>query len=127
MKIAARAFAALAAIFISASCRHATPASPRPAPPATAVVVSGALPPSPRLIVGRVVATDIRQGFAFVQLGFDVPVSAMTPDLELTTRTLELEDTARLRVSRYVRGRTLGTTIVTGKPSPGDEVVWLAP
>jgi len=36
-------------------------------------------------------------------------------------------ETARLRASRYLRGRTLGTKILTGQPAPGDEVVWLAP
>jgi hypothetical protein len=38
-----------------------------------------------------------------------------------------LRETGRVRASRYVRGRTLGTTLVAGQPSLGDEVVWLAP
>lgn len=46
---------------------------------------------------------------------------------ELVARTLDLHETARLRASAYLRGRTLGTTITSGQPSTADEVVWLAP
>ena len=39
----------------------------------------------------------------------------------------ERAGTARSQVSRYERGHVVGTKIVGGQPSPGDEVVWLAP
>jgi hypothetical protein len=52
---------------------------------------------------------------------------ALANGTELIVRTPALQITARLRTSRYVRGRTLGTKIVEGQPSPGDEVVWVAP
>jgi hypothetical protein len=83
--------------------------------------------PSPRLIIGRVIAVDATQGFAFVELVPDAPRAATVAETELISRTLELRETARLSASRQLRGRTLGTIILSGKPAPGDEVVWLAP
>jgi hypothetical protein len=79
------------------------------------------------LIVGRIIAVDTARGFAFVELAADFPPSATTEGAELHTRTLDLKDTGRVQASRYLRGRTLGTTILAGKPATGDEVVWLAP
>jgi hypothetical protein len=32
-----------------------------------------------------------------------------------------------LAVTRYLRGRTLGVTILAGDPAVDDEVVWLLP
>lgn len=83
--------------------------------------------PSPRLIVGRVIAIDAAQGFAFVELAADAPPAAQVDGVELVSRTPELRETGRVRVSRYLRGRTLGTRIIGGQPAPGDEVVWHAP
>jgi hypothetical protein len=77
--------------------------------------------------VGRVIAVEVPPGFAFVQLANDAPPAALADGTELITRTLDLGETARLRASRHLKGRTLGTKIVAGQPSPGDEVVWLAP
>ena len=85
------------------------------------------LPPSPRLIVGRVLATNPAEAFAWVDLAFDAPAGAIREGTELVTRTLDLQPTGTLHAARYVRGRTLGTQIVSGQPAPGDEVVWLAP
>ena len=121
MPFTARLLLPLAGISFAGGCRHAAPS----ARPAAAAVEP--LAPSPRLIVGRIIAVDRAQGFAFVELGTDAPKSALADGTELIARTLELRETARLRASRYVRGRTLGTRIVAGQPSPGDEVVWLAP
>ena len=91
------------------------------------VLTEGALVPSPRLIVGRIVAIDAAHSFAFIELASDAPSAATTDGVELIARTLELRETGRLQASRYVRGRTLGARIVAGQPTPGDEVVWLAP
>jgi hypothetical protein len=100
----------------------------KPAPAASApVLAAGALVPSPRLIVGRIVAVDSAQRFAFVELATDAPSAALIAGTELAARTLELRETGRIQVSPYLRGRTLGAKIVGGQPSPGDEVVWLAP
>jgi hypothetical protein len=79
------------------------------------------------LIVGRIIAIDAGRGLAFVEVVADAPAAALADGAELTARTLDLRDTARLRASRYVRGKTLGTKILSGQPSPGDEVVWRAP
>ena len=83
--------------------------------------------PSSRLIVGRIVGLDLDRRFAFVELAADAPTPALAEGNEWITRTLDLRETGRVRVSRQVRGRTVGTTIVAGQPAPNDEVVWLAP
>lgn len=95
--------------------------------PGPAILSSGALLPSPRLFVGRIIAVDKARGFAFVELATDAPKGALIEGTELLARTLELVDQGRLQASAYVRGRTLGAKILAGQPSPGDEVVWLAP
>lgn len=111
------------------ACRHPTPERPLPQKTTAAAVALpvDALVPSPRLIVGRVLAVDAVHRFAFVDLAPDAPIGAVAEDVELIARTSDLRETGRLRPSRYVRGRTLGTKILSGQPSPDDEVVWLAP
>jgi hypothetical protein len=122
MPIAARTWFVLAAISFLPGCAQRGGAPRAPVAP-----VLGTLAPSPRLIVGRIVAADLPRRFAFVELAADAPTAATADGSELVTRTADLTETARLRGSRYLRGRTLGTTIVSGQPAPGDEVVWLAP
>lgn len=126
MRLAAITLFALAAISFLAGCQQTSPSAPG-ARGSPLLATSDALAPSPRLIVGRVIAIDAKHNFAFVELVADAPPNAAAPDAELIARTLALQETARLRASRYLRGRTLGTTIVTGNPTVGDEVVWLAP
>jgi hypothetical protein len=46
---------------------------------------------------------------------------------ELLVRTEGLTATARLRLSTYSQGRTLGAEILAGFPSPDEEVVWPRP
>ncbi len=99
-------------------CRHAPPAP---------ILATDALLPSPRLIIGRIIAVDAARSLAWVELATDAPSAALADGTELIVRTLELRETGRLRASAYVRGRTLGTKITGGQPSSGDEVVWLAP
>lgn len=118
MNFAAKLLTLLAAFSFFVGCHHAPPTPRFPA---------DALVPSPRLIVGRITAIDAAQGFAFVEIAADAPPAALTAGIELVARTLELRESGRLRTSRFVRGRTLGTAIVAGQPSAGDEVVWLAP
>src|SRR5207248_774942 len=128
--LTARLLTLLAVISFTASCRHAPSTSPKSASrtdAAAGVLADGALVPSPRFIVGRIIASDPAQGFAFVDLASDAPAAAFAEGTELIARTLDLRETGRMRVSRYIRGRTLGTKILGGQPSPGDEVVWLAP
>jgi len=112
------------AILLTAGCGSLFTSSPTGPTP---VLAAGALLPSPRLIVGRIVAVDLEQRFAFVELAADAPSAALIAGTELAARTLELRETGRMQASPYLRGRTLGTKIVGGQPSPGDEVVWLAP
>ena len=106
-------------MFAYAGCSHVAP--PQAALPADA------LAPSPRLIVGRILATDAAQGLAFVDVAAGAPAAALEDGAELMARTLDLRETGRLRTSRYLRGRTLGAKIAAGQPAPGDEVVWVAP
>ncbi|MFM8617634.1 MAG: hypothetical protein ACKOTF_13575 [Opitutaceae bacterium] len=98
--------------------RETTPPAPAQEP----------LAPSPRLIVGRIIALDPERGFAMIELAADAPPAALADGGELVARTLaDLRETARLLASRYVRGRTLGATVKSGMPTVGDEVVWSAP
>lgn len=123
---AALALGPLVVILLLAGCRQSSPSRATPSlrhPP----LAADALMPSPRLIIGRIVAVDAARGFAFVDLASDAPAAALVDGAELIARTADLRETARLRSSRYVRGRTLGAKIVDGQPSPSDEVVWLAP
>jgi hypothetical protein len=124
MHVTAFAFTSLAVIFF-AGCQHRSSFKSKDTPPV--VAPDETVSPSPRLIVGRVIAVDSERGFAFVDLNRDAPAAALVADAELSTRTPELQETALLLVSRHRRGRTLGATITSGKPSSGDEVVWLAP
>jgi len=121
----ARLLTPLAVIFSFAACSHTAPVTPAHADyPA---LPSAALQPSPHKLVGRVLAVDATRGFAFVDLTTAPPAIALADGAELIVRTDDLRETARLRTSRYVRGRTLGTTITSGQPVPGNEVVILAP
>lgn len=99
----------------------------RAAPPARPASTIEPLAPSPRLILGRILAVDIAQGFAHVELAADAPAAALAEGTELTARSDDLRATGRLKASRYVRGRILGASVVQGRPEAGDEVVWLAP
>jgi len=121
-----RALPGLACLALLAlpACRVSRPPPPAPRAP---VLAAESLVPSPRLIVGRILAVDLERRFAFVELATDAPAAAFTAGTELVARTLDLVETARLQASPQVRGRTLGTTIQKGQPTPGDEVVWLAP
>lgn len=118
MNIAARALVALAAISFFQGCSITLPDYRR---------TNEALAPSPRLIVGRVIAVDPARGYAFVELAVDTPPTASAEGSELVVRTADLKETARLRASRQLRVRTLGTHIVSGTPTIGEEVVWVAP
>lgn len=118
MNIAARAFIALAAISFLGGCNITLPDYRR---------TNEALAPSPRLIVGRVVAVDPARGYAFVEISADAPPTASAEGSELVVRTADLKETARLRASRELRVRTLGTHILSGTPNIGEEVVWVAP
>ena len=124
MKSAARPLLPLAAVFVFGACAHR---AAKPAGNSPPVLSADALLPSPRLIVGRILSVDPVQGFAILEAASDAPSAALADGTELIARTLDLRETGRLRASRYLRGRTLGTKIVAGQPAPGDEVVWLAP
>lgn len=99
------------------------PAPPKPPPPRDPLP-AGALLPSQNLLVGRIIAVDAKRGFAFIELSHSAPPAALVEGTALVARTDDLRETARLGASRYTRGRTLGARILSGQPSPGDEVVW---
>jgi hypothetical protein len=117
----------LGAAILPAGCTRSPAPTGKPEPEPASVLGANALLPSPRLIVGRIIAIDPDRRFAFVELNTDAPPAALVENGELITRTLALQETGRLRVSRQQRGRTLGTIVLAGQPAPNDEVVWLAP
>jgi hypothetical protein len=80
------------------------------------------------VLVGRVRSVDRSQRTAIVDLRGDVPPAALANGVELSARDFNtLAQTGLLKVSRSIRDLPLGTNIVAGQPSPGDEVVWLVP
>lgn len=123
MKNTAAAFSLLA-VFLCTACQQVSKPATPPSPPPPSVAGSELLTPSPRLIVGRVIAVDGERGFATVELLRDAPAACAAPETELYARTAQLQPTAVLQTSRYLRGRILGTTILSGQPKLGDEVVW---
>ena len=128
MTLAARLLTLLTAIFLASACSHITPLTPTPRPlRAGDPLPADALHASPNRLVGRVLAIDVAQGFAFIDLASAAPAAALEDGAELTARTDDLRETGRLRVSRYARGRNRATTIISGQPSPGDEVVFHMP
>jgi hypothetical protein len=124
MPLATRLSALLAVVVMSGACRLF---SPQPPPAAAEALPPGALLPTRNLLVGRVLAVDGPRGYVFVDLSSEAPPAALAEGAELVARTDDLKETARLRAARYVRGRTLSAKIVSGQPTPGDEVVFLAP
>lgn len=112
-------------VLLAAGC--VTPPAPPPGASSPAAAPAEPLAPSPRLIVGRVLALDADRGFAFVELASDAPRPALAPGALLVARRPDLTPVATLRPSAQVRGRVLGTRVLSGNPRPGDEVVWEAP
>lgn len=135
MIFTARLLTLLAVILCLPGCIPFTPLppatpprrSPPPPPPAEVPLPADALQASPRQLVGRIVALDLVQGFAFVSLTASPPSAALAEGAELLSRTDDLRETARLRASRYARGRLLGCQVLSGRPSVGDEVVFQLP
>jgi hypothetical protein len=117
----------LGAATLTAGCARSPAPTAKPEPEPAPLLGANALLPSSRLIVGRIIAVDPDRRFAFVELNADAPPAALAEGGELITRTLALQETGRLRVSRQQRGRTLGTNVLAGQPAPNDEVVWLPP
>ncbi len=84
---------------------------------------SDALTPSPFVVVGHVLAFDPSTAnviidvapYAVLPLGFD--------GLNMLARTDDLQPTAKLQASAYLRGHTLGARLLAGRPNIGDEVV----
>ena len=125
MSLTARLLTLLAVIYFVPGCSTATttPAS-RSAAAAAILPPADALTLSPHKIVGRIVAVDTARGFAFVSLATTTPAAALVEGGELIVRSDDLSETGRVRTSRYTRGRTLGTQIISGQPKLGDEVVF---
>lgn len=80
--------------------------------------------PGPSQVVGRVIAVDYRALTAIIELGPYTVMPARFDGRVMLSRTNDLQPTARLEASRYLRGRTLGARIVTGRPRIDDEVVF---
>ena len=128
MSLTARLLTLLAVIYFVAGCSTATttPRASRGDPSAAMLPPADALTLSPHKIVGRIVAVDTARGFAFVSLTTTTPAAALVAGGELIVRSDDLRETGRVRTSRYTRGRTLGTQIISGQPKLGDEVVFHA-
>ena len=111
-------------VLLAAGC--IAPPTPPPLVPSAPVQPAEPLAPSPRLLVGRVIAIDVARGFALVELASEAPRPALAPGSLLVARRPDLTPVATLRASAQVRGRILGTRVASGIPRLGDEVVWEA-
>ncbi len=79
--------------------------------------------PAPSQVVGRVIAVDAGTASVIVQLAPYATFSSALSGRTLIARRDDLEPTARLLASPYLRGRVLGTRLLEGRPETGDEVV----
>lgn len=81
--------------------------------------------PGPVQVLGRIIAVDLRSLSVIVELApyAELPFDFATR--QLISRRDDLQPTARLQSSPYLRGRTLGTRLLAGQPQIGDEVVFL--
>jgi hypothetical protein len=133
MIFTARLLTLLAVISFLTACSRMAPLTPSPIvrrgdpPPPPPPLPPDALRTSPHRLVGRVLAVDHARDLAIIDLAAESPQAALQAGAEIIARTDDLRETARLRVSRYVRVRTLGAQIVSGQPAIGDEVVFREP
>lgn len=81
--------------------------------------------PGPVQVLGRVIAVDMRTLSVIIDLAPYVSLPGDFATRPLITRRDDLQPTARLQSSPYLRGHTLGTRLVAGQPQIGDEVVFL--
>lgn len=123
MRNTARALLPLAVFFLFTACRSVPPPPPGVRSPGS----DPGLATSPRRLVGRVLAVDPARRFVIIDLAAGAPLAALAPDTELLIRTGDLRPTARVRISRHHRGRTLGTILLSGEATVGDEVVFPSP
>lgn len=82
--------------------------------------------PSPHRVVGYILEIDEARGFVIVEVTAEPLPPELQTGADLTVRTRDLQKTAHLSATRFLRGHTLGATIVTGLPAVGEEVVLLA-
>ena len=112
---------ALSALLLDGcSTRHAKPDA-KGAEPASQ---SGRTVPGPVQVVGRIIAIDLRSLTVVVELSPYTTLPADYSGRVLISRLDDLQPTARLQATPYLRGRTLGTRLVAGKPQMNDEVVF---
>jgi hypothetical protein len=90
-----------------------------------ATPVAGRTIPGPVQVLGRIIAVDSRTLSVIVELGPYVELPFDFTTRQLIARRDDLQPTARLQSSPYLRGRTLGTRLLAGQPQVGDEVVFL--
>ena len=79
---------------------------------------------SPVQVVGRVIVVDMRTLSVIIDLAPYVILPSDFATRQLVSRRDDLQPTARLQSSPYLRGRTLGTRLIAGQPQVGDEVVF---
>ncbi|HLS28291.1 MAG TPA: hypothetical protein VK041_06545 [Opitutales bacterium] len=77
------------------------------------------LQPASEQVVGIVSFVDPAEEIALVEMRSPGMQTAQI----LLTRNQNLTETSRLEPTRFQRGRTLGTRIVSGLPNIGDEVL----
>ena len=117
-------FALCSLLIAGCSTRGAKPAAAHTGATPAQPVQTARMVPGPVQVVGRIIAIDMRSLTVVVELASHV---VMPPDYSgriLISRRDDLQPTARLQASPYLRGRTLGTRLLAGKPQINDEVVF---
>ncbi len=117
---------ALCSLLIAGCATHGTKSTAKggdgnasSAHPQAARTVSG-----PVQVVGRVIAVDLRSLTAIIEVAPYAVIPVNFSTRILISRQDDLQPTARLQASPYLRGRTLGARLLAGRPQVGDEVVF---
>jgi len=121
-----RAFLLALTCLLAAGCstRGSKPAAKGGEPSPAAPAQPARTVPAPVQVVGRIIAIDLRSLTVVVELGPYVTLPTDYASRVLISRHDDLQPTARLQATSYLRGRTLGTRLVAGKPQLNDEVVF---
>jgi hypothetical protein len=78
---------------------------------------------SSALVVGWIIGIDPSSKSVLVEVGSFTVLPSDFATRILIARTDDLRPAARLQSSSFLRGRILGTRLITGSPQVGDEVV----
>lgn len=121
-----RAFLLALCCLLAGGCLfHGNKSAAKKQPDASAAAADANLTlPGPVEVVGRIIAVDRASLAVVIELAPYAAASGGYDGRILVARLDNLQPTARLQGSPYVRGRTLGARLLAGMPQVGNEVVF---